>query len=114
MLVVGVNNRNARDIYIYAGIYDLYHSPSKPMKPAHGRLFRHGRESIEKRYSPVRRKTGKNRFFSSVEHQFHALVRRPSIQDPACAKPSGISYLWPNQKTGDARCTARRYAPASK
>lgn len=32
---------------------------------------------------PVSKNTGKKRFFSSSEHQFHALVSRPSMHEPA-------------------------------
>ena len=33
--------------------------------------------------APVSKNTWKYRFFSSDEHQFHALVSRPSMQLPA-------------------------------
>lgn len=44
---------------------------------------------------PLSRKIGKNRVFSSVQHQFHALVSRPSIHDPENenAEPAGMSSL---------------------
>jgi hypothetical protein len=37
---------------------------------------------------PVSKNTGKYLFFSIEEHQFHALVKRPSIHDPASKKLS--------------------------
>lgn len=46
-----------------------HHSPSKPT-------------------NPVSKNTGKYRFFSRDEHQFHALVSLPSIQLPASKKLS--------------------------
>ena len=33
---------------------------------------------------PVRSIAGKKHFCSTFEHQFHALVNLPSIQDPVC------------------------------
>ena len=38
--------------------------------------------------NPVNKKIGKNLFFSKPEHQFHALVSRPSMHDPASKKLS--------------------------
>ena len=39
--------------------------------------------TIHLEISPVSKKTGKYRFFSTELHQFQALVNRPSIQLPA-------------------------------
>merc|ERR1712113_433830 len=49
-----------------------YQNPSLPSKPE----------------KPVKRKIGKYGFRSIVEHQFHADVRRPSMQEPASKKLS--------------------------
>ncbi len=61
----------------------FYQSPSKPTKPVAKMSEQKSCQITREKDIPVKRKMGKKRFFSSVEHQFHALVSRPSIHDPA-------------------------------
>merc|ERR1711920_114831 len=59
-------------IHELAGSAMASQNPSLPSKPE----------------KPVSKNTGKYGFFSMEEHQFHAEVRRPSMQEPASKKLS--------------------------
>ena len=62
-----------------------YHSPSNEVKPVYTKL---SKRCLIVRRKLTRRKIGQYLFFSIILHQCHALVKRPSMHDPASTKLS--------------------------